>query len=90
MNESIQERVKKFNIGRLIRFFLFFLLIPAAIAAIAYGVSSNIIFVSEPEALYLQEPAIIFDTTIDGIARIDFYSFRRTYSGQPPSSLCPT
>lgn len=90
MNETIQNTIKKYNAGRLLRFIFLFILIPAAFAAMVYGITSNTIFVSEPEAVFLQEPAVIFDTTIDGIARIDVYTFRRTYSGEPPSLLCPT
>jgi hypothetical protein len=90
MNDSVENSTKKFNTSRLLRFVLLFILIPVAFAAIVYGIQSHTIFVSEPEAVYLQEPAVIFDTTFDGISRIDFYTFRRTYSGEPPSLLCPT
>jgi hypothetical protein len=90
MNESIERSTKKINVGRFIRFIFLFILIPASFAAIVYGIQSHTIFVSEPEAVFLHEPAVIFDTTFDGISRIDFYTFKRTYSGEPPSLLCPT
>jgi hypothetical protein len=81
---------KIFEASHLLRFAFAFLLVPAALAAFVYGITAHSIFVSEPKGIYLQEPAVIFDTTIDGIVLTDSHTLKRTYSGQPPSLLCPT
>jgi hypothetical protein len=80
----------KFDRQIRIRLIFSFLLFSLAFAALVYGLAFNSIAVSEPEKLTLGEPAVVLDTTVGGLARLDTGAIGRTYSGQELPSQCPT
>jgi hypothetical protein len=86
------EKNKNSNFDRQIRtrlIFLFFLF-SLALVALVYGLAFNSIAISKPEELTLGEPAVVLDTTVGGLARLDTGAIGRTYAGQEPPSKCPT
>jgi len=80
----------KFDRQIRIRLIFLFLLFSLAFAALVYGLAFNSVAVSEPEKLTLGESAVVLDTTVGGLARLDTGAIGRTYSGQEPPSQCPT
>jgi uncharacterized protein with PQ loop repeat len=78
------------NFSRKIRLFFFVVLFLFAIVALAYGVTRNSITVTKPKYMVLYEPAVILDATIDGLSRIDSFTFKRNYTDEDKPALCPT